>query len=98
MTRPEWRAARRAEEDDVAAGSDAIVEWTRNAPARRAERPNGPLAPFLIGTAVGALAGAIAGTLLSERTRGLLLGLIQLSGRQLTDAEREQLQFELLLQ
>jgi uncharacterized membrane protein len=54
--------------------------------------------PFLIGTAVGGLAGAVAGTLLSQPTRRLLVGLIHLAGRRLSDAEREELRFELLLQ
>ncbi len=54
--------------------------------------------PFLLGTAVGGVAGAVAGTLLSDRTRRLLLALIRLAGRRLTDAERDQLRFELLLQ
>jgi predicted lipid-binding transport protein (Tim44 family) len=94
MTRPNWRAARRAEDDHVATEPDAKSE-----PAKTpAARPNPPLAPFLVGTMIGALFGAVAGTLLSEQTRGLLLGLIQLTGRRLTDAEREQVQFELLLQ
>lgn len=54
--------------------------------------------PFLIGTAVGGVAGAVAGTLLSQQTRRLLLGVIHLVDRRLTDAEREELRFELLLQ
>lgn len=54
--------------------------------------------PFLIGTAVGGVAGAVAGTLLSQQSRRLLLGMIHLVGRRLTDAEREELRFELLLQ
>ena len=54
--------------------------------------------PFLIGTAFGGLAGAVAGTMLSQRTRRLLVGLIQLVGRRMSDAEREELRFELLLQ
>ena len=54
--------------------------------------------PFLLGTAVVGLAGASAGTLLSDRTRRLLLALIRIAGRRLTDAERDQLRFELLLQ
>ncbi len=54
--------------------------------------------PFLIGTAIGGVAGAVAGTLLSDRTRRLLVGLIRLAGRRLSDAERDELRFELLLQ
>ncbi len=54
--------------------------------------------PFLMGTAVGGVAGAVAGTLLSQQTRRLLIGIIHLVGRRLSDAERDQLRFELLLQ
>ena len=54
--------------------------------------------PFLLGTAIGGVAGAVAGTLLSDRTRRLLVGLIRLAGRRLSDAERDELRFELLLQ
>ena len=57
-----------------------------------------PVGPFLAGTLVGGVAGAVAGTLLSERTRTLLLGLIHLTGRDLSRSEREQLRFELLEQ
>lgn len=54
--------------------------------------------PFLIGTAVGGVTGAVAGTMLSQATRRLLVGLIHLVGRRLTDDERDELRFELLLQ
>lgn len=64
----------------------------------RADRDAEAIRPFLIGTAVGGVVGAIAGTLLSHRTRRLLRGLIQLAARRLTAAEREELRFELLLQ
>jgi hypothetical protein len=57
-----------------------------------------PLAPFLIGTAVGGLVGAVAGTLLSNVTRRLLFWLVQLAGRRLSDEDRDRLRFELLLQ
>lgn len=57
-----------------------------------------PIAPFLIGTAVGGLLGAVAGTLLSNATRRLLLWLIHLAGRRLSDEDRDRLRFELLLQ
>jgi hypothetical protein len=57
-----------------------------------------PLAPFLIGTAVGGLLGAVAGTLLSNATRRLLFWLVQLAGRRLSDEDRDRLRFELLLQ
>jgi hypothetical protein len=56
------------------------------------------LAPFLIGTAVGGVLGAVAGTLLSNVTRRLLFWLVQLAGRRLSDEDRDRLRFELLLQ
>lgn len=92
------RAGERPEERDVAASTMHLTQRADGAFARRSARPNGPLTPFLVGTLIGALAGAIVGTLLSDRTRALLLGLIQLTGRELSEAEREQLRFELLLQ
>ena len=57
-----------------------------------------PIAPFLIGTAVGGLLGAVAGTLLSNATRRFLFWLVQLMGRNLSDEDRDRLRFELLLQ
>jgi hypothetical protein len=62
------------------------------------EQGRGAVTPFLVGTAVGGVAGAVAGTLLSFQTRRLLIGLIHLVGRRLTRSERESLRFELLLQ
>ena len=82
---------------DGAAATES-TNATTPGPSPRPRRNRRPLVPFLLGTMVGALAGAVAGTLLSDRTRALLLGLIQLSGREMSEAEREQLRFELLLQ
>lgn len=67
-------------------------------PVPEAAAPGVPLAPFLIGTAIGGLLGAVAGTLLSNVTRRLLVWMIQMVGRRLTDADRDRLRFELLLQ
>jgi hypothetical protein len=64
----------------------------------RSSGTGAPIAPFLIGTAVGGLVGAIAGTLLANATRRLLFWLIHLAGRRLSDADRDRLRFELLLQ
>lgn len=74
--------------------------WRRRQAAIADDAPvrSGTVRPFVIGTAVGGLAGAVAGTLLSQRTRRLLVGLIHLAGRRLSDEEREELRFELLLQ
>jgi hypothetical protein len=57
-----------------------------------------PLAPFVLGTVIGGLAGAILGTALSPHTRGFLIGLYHLASRRLSSSERDQLRFELLLQ
>ena len=56
------------------------------------------LSLFVLGTLFGGIAGIIAGTLLSDRTRSLLLGLIELTGRPLSEQERERLRFEMLAQ
>ena len=56
------------------------------------------LPAFMLGTVVGALAGAVLGTLVSPHTRAYLVGLYQLVSRRLSSAERDKLRFELLLQ
>jgi hypothetical protein len=63
-----------------------------------APAPGSPIAPFLLGTVVGGIAGALLGTALSPHTRGYLVGLYHLVNRRLSSAERDQLRFELLLQ
>ncbi len=78
----------------VAGDSNAMAAIGGAGPGGR----RGAVGPFLVGTAVGGLAGAVAGTLLSTRTRRLLIGVIQLAGRRLSSSERERLRFELLLQ
>ena len=57
-----------------------------------------PVGPFILGTVVGGLAGAILGTVLSPHTRGFLVGFYHLVNRRLSSSERDQLRFELLLQ
>ena len=54
--------------------------------------------PFILGTLVGGLAGAVVGTALSPHTRGYLIGLYHLVNRRLASSEHDQLRFELLLQ
>ena len=54
--------------------------------------------PFVLGTLVGGLAGAVVGTALSPHTRGFLVGLYHLANRRLASSEHDQLRFELLLQ
>ena len=56
-----------------------------------------PVVPFLLGTAVGGLAGAVVGTLLSGHAAHLFSALIEVVERR--DAEdRARPKFELLLQ
>jgi len=57
-----------------------------------------PVGPFILGTVVGGLAGAVVGTALSPHTRGFLVGLYHLVNRRLASSEHDQLRFELLLQ
>ena len=57
-----------------------------------------PVGPFLLGTVVGGVAGAVVGTALSPHTRGFFVGLYHLLNRRLASSERDQLRFELLLQ
>lgn len=61
-------------------------------PSRSAVRP------FVLGTFIGAIAGAVLGTALSRHTRGFVVGLYHLINRRLSSADRDQLRFELLLQ
>ena len=60
--------------------------------------PRSPVAPFVVGTVIGGIAGTIVGTALSPYTRGLIVGLYHLISRRLSSSERDQLRFELLLQ
>ena len=57
-----------------------------------------PVGPFLLGTVVGGVAGAVVGTALSPHTRSFVVGLYHLVNRRLASSERDQLRFELLLQ
>ena len=66
--------------------------------ANPAAQQNSPVGPFLLGTVIGGLAGAVVGTALSPHTRGFLVGLYHLLNRRLASSERDQLRFELLLQ
>ena len=58
----------------------------------------GPLVPFLLGAAVGGIAGAVVGTLLSQHTTHLIAALAATIDRRLHDSERERLRLELMLQ
>jgi hypothetical protein len=58
----------------------------------------GPLIPFILGVAVGGIAGAVVGTLLSQHTTHLIAALAATIDRRLHDSERERLRLELMLQ
>lgn len=67
-------------------------------PAVAGAREQDPLLPFLLGAAVGGVAGAVVGTVLSQHTTHLVATLIAVVDRRLHEADRERLKFELLLQ
>ena len=56
------------------------------------------LLPFLLGAAVGGVAGAVVGTVLSQHTTHLIATMVAVIDRRLHEADRERLKFELLLQ
>lgn len=59
--------------------------------------PN-PIVPFLLGTAVGATAGAVAGTLMTRYGVHLIAAMIGAVDRRISRDERDKLRFDLLLQ
>ena len=75
--------------------SDSPVDLERT----EMQGPSGSrVGPFILGTVIGGLAGAVVGTALSPHTRGYLVGLYHLVNRRLASSEHDQLRFELLLQ
>lgn len=54
--------------------------------------------PFLAGAVVGGVAGAVVGTVLSQHVVHLLSAFVGVVDRRLTEAERERVRFDLLLQ
>jgi gas vesicle protein len=54
--------------------------------------------PFLLGTIVGGVAGAVAGTLLCDQTTSLAAAVLDLIDRRVNADERERLRFDLMLQ
>ncbi len=58
----------------------------------------GPIVPFLLGAAVGATAGAVAGTLMTRYGIHLVAAMIGAVDRRMSRDERDKLRFELLLQ
>jgi hypothetical protein len=71
---------------------------TNGLPAAADEVDPDALIPFLLGAAVGGVAGAVVGTVLSQHTMQLIAALIGVVDRRLHEADRERLKFELLLQ
>jgi hypothetical protein len=53
---------------------------------------------FVAGAVVGGMAGAVVGTLLSQHMLHLMSTFVGLVDRRLSEAEREKVRFELLLQ
>ena len=66
--------------------------------AARRDDGQDALLPFLLGAAVGGVAGAVVGTVLSQHTTHLVAAAIAVVDRRLHEADRERLKFELLLQ
>ena len=83
---------------DMKGPDDVAATTALQAGTDRERAQISPIPPFVLGTVIGGLAGAILGTALSPHTRGYLIGLYQLTNRRLSSAERDQLRFELLLQ
>jgi len=54
--------------------------------------------PFIAGAMVGGVAGAAAGVLLSQHVGHLIASFIGVMDRKLSEAERERVRFDLLLQ
>lgn len=61
-------------------------------------RKTSPIVPFLLGTAVGATTGVLAGALLSRYGVHLVAALISAIERRDGRDDRDQIRFELLLQ
>ncbi len=61
-------------------------------------RASSPVVPFLLGAAVGATAGAVAGTLMSRYGVHLVAAMFGAVDRRMSRDERDKLRFELLLQ
>jgi hypothetical protein len=61
-------------------------------------RQSSMVVPFLLGTVVGGVAGAVAGTLLCHRSTGLAAAVLDIIDRRLNDDDQERLRFDLLLQ
>ena len=64
----------------------------------QSRRKGGPVFPFLIGVAVGASAGAVAGTLMSRYGVHLIAAMIGALDRRGSRDDQDKLRFELLLQ
>jgi len=69
-----------------------------NVPQTQSCRTGRPVVPFLIGAAIGASAGAVAGMLMSRYGVHLIAAMIGALDRRDSRDERDKLRFELLLQ
>jgi len=78
-------------------GPDEMSAYQLNGDGAGADRV-GVVVPFLLGTAVGGVAGAVVGTLLSRHTTHAIVALINMVDRRLSARDRDELRFELLLQ
>jgi membrane protein YqaA with SNARE-associated domain len=54
--------------------------------------------PFVTGAVVGSVAGATVGVLLSQHVGHLIASFVGVMDRKLSEAERERVRFDLLLQ
>ena len=86
------------EDEQVATGAEQTDDLRSSESPAAPVTPGSPVGPFLLGTVVGGVAGAVVGTALSPHTRGFIVGLYHLVNRRLASSERDQLRFELLLQ
>ena len=94
----EWFAQPRREDERVSRQVDIQTSNGHTTLPEAASTQGSPVGPFLVGTVVGGVAGAVVGTALSPHTRGFVVGLYHLLNRRLSSSERDQLRFELLLQ
>lgn len=97
MTNRIVAVAEKSEPATIRRNEEVQARMLDSSPEKDAAR-HSPVQPFLIGTIIGGIAGAILGTALSPHTRGLLMGFYHLVNRRVAASERDQLRFELLLQ
>ncbi len=79
-------------------GSASAVTYGRIKQGLGGSRSGRVVVPFLVGVATGGLAGAVIGTLVGAEVVQHVSGAAGRIERKLTNAERDELRFELLLQ